>query len=259
MPPSPDSSMPHATSVPGPASRTAGKLVRAALALLSPTAVLAAGALPPASCSSDGQPQPAALLERFTSADCETCWSDRRVPATRRGEIALDWVVPSARGDDAALSAVARTEARERLERLGRPGPAPMDSLRTPVARTASRVRVAHGLALADYIGASIALQPVPDTPRQAWLVLVERIPAGVEGSAVPRQLVRAVFRPAWDALPADGAAASAASRLFESRSLRVPEGAKEERLAVVGWVEDAAGRVLAAAQSSCAPRRGKR
>ena len=34
-------------------------------------------------CSSDGQPQPVALLERFISADCLECWSDPGTPAGR--------------------------------------------------------------------------------------------------------------------------------------------------------------------------------
>jgi hypothetical protein len=37
-------------------------------------------------------------------------------------------------------------------------------------------------------------------------------------------------------------------------RTLNVPEGAASERLQVLGWVSDARGRVLAAAQSACPP-----
>ena len=32
------------------------------------------------SCSSDGQPRPVALLERFINADCVSCWSDTQAP-----------------------------------------------------------------------------------------------------------------------------------------------------------------------------------
>ena len=37
-----------------------------------------------------------------------------------------------------------------------------------------------------------------------------------------------------------------------EMRPVRIPEGAKPERLRLVGWVQDAQGRVVAAAQSRC-------
>jgi len=42
--------------------------------------------------------------------------------------------------------------------------------------------------------------------------------------------------------------------RLFESRPMSIPEGAKPARLRVVGWVEDARGRIRAIAQSRCRP-----
>ena len=35
---------------------------------------------------------------------------------------------------------------------------------------------------------------------------------------------------------------------------MNIPEGARPERLRVIGWVEDAQGRLLAVAQSRCAP-----
>jgi hypothetical protein len=40
---------------------------------------------------------------------------------------------------------------------------------------------------------------------------------------------------------------------LHESRPMRIPEGAQPERLRVIGWVEDARGRLVAAARSACA------
>lgn len=221
-----------------------------ALGLVLGAAAAAAG-LPPASCSSDGQARPVALLERFTSADCESCWADRATPAARRGELALDWVVPSARGDEAPLSAAALPEARERLDALHQPGPAPASSLRSPVLASGQTLRVALGLPLNDYIGATLALRPAGAGPWSAWLVLVERVPAGEEGSPVPRQVARAVFRPDWDA-PASGVRR-------ELRALRIPEGAKPERLSLLAWVQDARGRVVAAAQSACASGTGGR
>ena len=37
-------------------------------------------------------------------------------------------------------------------------------------------------------------------------------------------------------------------------RPLSIPPGTTPERLRVVGWVQDASGRVLTAAQSVCVP-----
>jgi hypothetical protein len=38
----------------------------------------------------------------------------------------------------------------------------------------------------------------------------------------------------------------------MENRPMRIPTGAQPERLHMVGWLQDAQGRVLAAAQSVC-------
>jgi hypothetical protein len=95
---------------------------------LLPTVLLAAllapvPALAQSSCASDGQPRPVALLERFINADCASCWSDPQAPAAQRGEVALDWIVPGSRGDDAPLSAVATRDSLKRLLALGRDAP----------------------------------------------------------------------------------------------------------------------------------------
>ena len=77
-------------------------------------ALLLAAALPAfaqSACSSDRQAQPQAVLERFINADCETCWRDAATPVTVRGEIALDWIVPGAKGEDAPLSMAASRDA----------------------------------------------------------------------------------------------------------------------------------------------------
>jgi nucleotide-binding universal stress UspA family protein len=202
------------------------------------------------SCSSDGQPRPAALLERFINADCEACWSDSHSPQPAAGELALDWIVPAARGDDAPLSAAATRDALARLQALRRAVPAKSDSARHQVGRGARELRVAHGLAFNGYIGTSIELKPGSGGPWQAWLLLVETIPAGSEGTPVARNLVRNALQPAWDG----GYALSKQElqRLFESRPMSIPEGAKPARLRVVGWVEDARGRIRAIAQSRC-------
>src|SRR3954470_19103563 len=97
------------------------RAARAASVLLA--LAISAGAYAQSLCSSDGQPQPLALLERFINADCEACWSDPATPKAGPRELALDWVLPGAKGDDAPLSSVARRDALLRLEALGRKGP----------------------------------------------------------------------------------------------------------------------------------------
>ena len=117
-------------------------------------------------------------------------------------------------------------------------------------------LRVAHGPALGGYVGASIELTLPPtqqlQTPLQAWLVLVETLPAGFEGSPVPRNLVRNVFQPTWN--KRDALSNSERLSFKEIRPLNIPQGAKSERLRVLGWVQDATGRVTIAAESICPP-----
>ena len=210
----------------------------------------AAGAAAQSSCDSDGQPRPVALVERFINADCDSCWTDGRAPRPGRGEVALDWIVPGAKGDDAPLSAAASRDSLARLEALRRAAPAQSDasSRKVPAGR---KLRVAHGLAFNGYIGASIELKPGRGGPWKAWLALVETIPAGVEGTPLERNLVRNVFQPAWDS--ARPLSKEEQRRLFESRPISIPEGADPKRLRVVGWVEDARGHIRAIAQSRCA------
>jgi len=208
------------------------------------------------SCDSDREPRPVALLERFISADCESCWTDAKTPRAAKGDLVLDWIVPGARGDDAPLAAAATRDARPRLEALHRPPPAAADTARHGSGRADHRLRVAQGPAFNGYIGTSIALQPGRGGPWQAWLVLVETLPAGTEGSPVERNLVRNAFRPDWDG--ARPLSKKEQSKLYESRPMQIPEGARPDRLRVVGWVEDAQGRIRGIAQSRCASPKGK-
>jgi hypothetical protein len=218
-------------------------------------ALAAVGARAQSSCSSDGQPRPAALLERFISADCDSCWSAADTPRPGRGEVALDWVVPGRRGEDAPLSAVALREARERLEAVGAAAPARDWASRSKAQAAPRRLRVAHGLPLGSYVGASIELQR-GGGPWQAWLLLVERLPAGTEGSPVERNLVRNVLPLTWDeSMPA---VQGRPQSFFESRPLSVPAGADPARLSVVGWAQDARGRIRGIAQSRCTPADAK-
>lgn len=214
-----------------------------------------------ANCNSDGQPAPVALLERFINADCATCWSE---PATARPaarELAIDWIVPSPRGDEAALSAVASRDALLRLEALKQALPITISNHRSGEIRanraansSSARLRVAHGIALGGYMGASIELTATGNRanssrsslaiqfPLTAWLVLVEDIPAGVEGSPVSRLLVRNALVTTWPK----------GRRPFESRPMSLPTGSNPDKLRVVGWVEDVQGQVIARAASVC-------
>ena len=205
---------------------------------------LAAAALSAAAqsvCSSDRQPQPAAVLERFINADCETCWQDKATPAAGRRELAIDWVLPGGKGEDAALSTVARIDALARLEALGRKPPLVSDTVRTQLPPPGARLRIAQGVAFNDYIAASIELGPVRGGRRDAWLLLVESLPAGTEGSPVPRNLVRNVFRAEVDS-----------RKLFETRAMQIHEGVKAQRLRLIAVVHDENGRMVAAVQNAC-------
>jgi hypothetical protein len=229
------------------------------------------------SCSSDGQSAPVALLERFISADCDTCWAKASLPKPTAGQAALDWIVPSPRGDDAALSAAAIRDAQARLQALRLPWTAANAGMQTSAVQktlphnattnTATpKLRVAHGLPFNGYIGTSIEFTPPqlpgaarkPANPSQghdlfAHLVLVETLPAGAEGSDTERNLVRNVLITPWRMADELGKVNKEGFKpFFESRPISIPAGVNPERLRVLGWVQDATGRVLATAQSRC-------
>ena len=219
----------------------------------------ATGAQAQSSCSSDGQRTPVAVLERFTSADCDSCWSDTTARPAPPRTLVLDWIVPSPRGDEAPLSAAATRDANERLAALHHAAPTPSHTsthtTQTPVAKRPYRMRVAHGLPFNGYIGASMELpqsevRPVP-LPVTGWMVLVETIAAGTEGTPVERNLVRNSLTRTWDGR--NQLSKDEQKRLWESRPMGLGATARPERLRVVGWVEDAQGRIITAAQSRCA------
>jgi hypothetical protein len=208
-------------------------------------------------CSSDGQAQPQALLERFVNAECDTCWSDPATLPAPKGAMALDWIVPSPLGDAAALSAAASRDAVLRLESLNHIRPDTQDSHTLPAAGwPGASLRVSHGVALGGYLGASIELT-LPQSeavkwPVQAWLVLVETLPPGVADTPVLRNLVRNVLQPSWNIR--DALLISEQLNFKEMRALNIPEGASPQRLRVVGWVQDASGKIVVAAESACLP-----
>ena len=206
-------------------------------------------------CSSDGQPRPTALLERFISADCEACWKDLATPAARPRQAALDWVIPGDKGDDAPMSAVASRDGLERLKTLGLPAPATsLAGTHAVTGLQGASLRVAHGLALSGYMGVSIELKPATSRaarqPLTAWLALVESIPEGTEGTPIPRNLIRNVLQLNWDG--PKQLSKNERPKLLETRVMSVAAGVNPDKLQVIGWVEDAKGRVLAAAQSAC-------
>lgn len=215
------------------------------------------GAWAQASCASDGQDTPANVTERFISADCEICWrTPTDMPGTE-GALTIDWIVPSASGDNAPLSAAANRDALTRLQSLGLPEPTPTRAtvINTAVVGSAlAKLRVAHGLALGGYIGASIELtvDAVPAGNWQPWLLLLETIPAGMEGTPVTRNLVRNVLIPSWQI--ADAQPGHAQREFREMRPMGIPYGTTPERLRVLGWVQDEKGLLQSAAQSVCTP-----
>ena len=209
------------------------------------------------SCSSDGQRPPAALIERFISADCDACWADAATLQPKVGELALDWIVPSAQGDAAPLSAAASRDALIRLLAASQPAPARAFNLRRPVMAKPLALRVARGVALGGYMGASIELthprgKTLPVHALTARLLLVEAVPAGTDGTPVARNLVRNSLEITWNEPGTSPPPTKAQKRLYESRPMSIPEGANPDRLRVVGWVEEADGKVVASAASVC-------
>lgn len=220
----------------------------ALLFLFTTAQAQAPGQAPVLSCSSDGQRPAPALLERFMDADCSRCWQASAPPAAR-GVIALDWVAPSARGEDAAMSAVALTEAQDRLQAFG------LDLARAEAGAMVSRqtrtqarqpLRLVQGFVVGGYLGGKLSYRPSGSKPYTAWLLLVEQLPAGTEGSGTDRQLVRAAAElrpPTRQGRP---------QAIDEIRAFRLPEGAQPERLRLVGWVQDTQGRLLSLMQTHC-------
>jgi hypothetical protein len=219
----------------------------AVLAPLVAAAIAMSAQAQTSSCSSDGVAPPAALLERFVNADCDHCWTDPQTPDAARGTLAIDWVMPGAKGDDAPLATVATRDGADRLESLGKKVPAESSTQFTQRTGDMRKVRVAHGLPFNDYIGTSIELPQAAGGPWKAWLLLVETLPAGIEGSPVERNLVRGAFTTQWPAK-----AKPPVPKRYELRPMRVVEGTKFERLRVVGWVEDEKGRIRGIAESRC-------
>lgn len=210
-----------------------------------------------ASCNSDGLAAPKALFERFINADCEACWQDPATPVPAAGALALDWIVPGAQGDDAPFSAAATRDALARLEEFEKAAPTTQSSQFVNVTGwPGATLRVAHGPAVSGYLGVSIELTLPAGTRIEAslqpWLVMVETLPQGFEGSPVPRNLIRNVLKPPWNMR--ESLQTSEQKNFIEIRPMNIPQGAKPERLRVVGWLQTAGGDVRMAAESACPP-----
>jgi hypothetical protein len=198
-------------------------------------------------CTSDQVPQAQGVLERFLSADCDACWRDPGAPAPAANTVVLEWIVPGRLGDDAPLSAVASQDALERLFALGLAVPERSSAVGSVRAGSAVALRLAQGAPVNDYVGTTIELKRPGRRAWNAWLLLVESLPAGDEGSTVPRNLVRNVFRPDWDQV-----AGRSPGALVEARALQIHEGAKPDRLRLVAILEDGRGRIRAISQTEC-------
>ena len=97
---------------------------------------------------------------------------------------ALDWIVPSARGEAAPLSVAATPEAATRVARAGALRGDEALTVTTPLpARSELQVVVRDGPAWNGYIGLQLDASYASTRPLPAglagWLALVERIPAG--------------------------------------------------------------------------------
>lgn len=214
------------------------------------TAGLMAGLLPLAAqalCTSDRVLQPHAVLERFISADCERCWRDSATPRPGANTLVLDWIVPGQTGDKAPLAAVASTDAVERLQFLQQSQPVKSSAFTASRGGTGVEMRLAQGEAFNDYIGASIELAKPGGDEWWPWLLLVESLPTGTEGSPVARNLVRNVFRPDWHR-----PAARPPGRLADTRAMQIHAGARADRLRLVAVLHDHRGRIQAISQTEC-------
>jgi hypothetical protein len=209
------------------------------------------------SCSSDKTAAVKTIYERFTNADCETCWT--KPLATGKFGVTLDWIAPSPAGEDAPLSAAANRDALLRLENLQISLPKEQQVVKTTVAKSAYKIRVAHGLAVAGYIGSSIELTRFPNFPQKSSeskkltsvLLLTETTPKGTADSPVERNLVRNMLIETWQVAPIP-MKKSAKQVILTRRPLSIPQGVNPDNLHVFGWVQDDKGQVLAAAQSLC-------
>jgi hypothetical protein len=219
----------------------------ASLLILSLLAVAAQAAKPPVPSAACSPIPPRVVQEVFLSADCEHCWQTDDKAAAAPRTLRLDWIVPGRQGDEAPLAVAAVPESLQRLKLQLTPEGGTVQRQELPAAPSGLKLAVSSGLAWNGYIGLSFELErgakPLP-ADATGWLALVERVPAGEDGTPVKRQLVRTLVGP----LPLQGAANG---RKFEHlRAVLLPANGHVERLAAAGWVQRADGRMIVAAES---------
>jgi len=218
------------------------------------TATVAAapqGMPPPAECPRGVT----AVTERFIDADCADCWTRQSLPPAASAHWVLDWIVPSARGDDAPLAPAATREAADRIGRIGERvwTSEGLGTWRTPLRAGASpSLSVASGPAWHGYLALQVDSRGPWPRGASVWLALVEAVPEGTDGTPVARRLVRAVAGPLDLAQLANG------RTVRDLRALRWPETAQPARLRATAWIETADGRIVAMAAERCPwrPRR---
>ena len=215
-------------------------MFRLAATLLLALPPLAAQAL----CTSDEVPPVGTLVERFTRADCLACWRDGAGPRPAADTLVLDWVLPGRGAGGTAIAA--SDDALERLDWLRQRAPSRATVVTSRREGAPVPLRIAHGDAFNDYVGTSMELEAAGREAWHAWLLLVEKMPAGADGSPVPRVVVRKVFRPDWQR------ADRGAGALAETRSMQLPARSRPERLRLVAVLQDGRGRIRAITQTEC-------
>lgn len=208
----------------------------AALALLSALPTRAAP-----TCTAARQ-----VVERFISADCETCWGAGSAQTLPASTWVLDWIAPGTRGAEAPLAVASLPEAAERLQALGNPPltDGALQGTRAVTPANALRMSVAGGPAWNRYLGLQLSARGKPPAGAVAYLALVEDVPAGSDGTMVARRLLRAVAGP----LPLDPSGRATT----QLRALRIPEGAKPERLQGVAWWVDGRQQIGGIVREGC-------
>ncbi len=197
-------------------------------------------------------PDPGAqVVERFMSADCTGCWSAPTGAHSPTREWLFDWIVPSAQGADAPMSAAALAAAAERAARAKLTEPT--RSMTTQIARSrltqrgSLQLQVQSGPAWNGYFGLQMSIRGQAPAGATAWMALVEPLPIGIDGSGVARELIRSVAGP----LPLP----DSTKPLSHLAALRAPDSAQPERLRARAWIEAADGRILAVASDGCVAR----
>ncbi len=224
------------------------------LLALVPLACTPAVHAQPALCASEAAPNPTALIERFVSADCMSCWREAdNAAAPPAGTVRLDWVLPTPAGADAPLAPAARRDALERLQMLGLATPQGSSrEVLTSLQPSRLHLRVAHGLPVANYIGTAVELSPPDPGPWTAVLLLVEKVKTDPTGNGNERHLVRNMLVTSWSDPRRSVDASLGAWR--ESRPMNIPESTEIEKLYALAWVHDAQGHTVAMARADCTP-----